>query len=259
MGGGRNDVRHSPQPLQRVQRRVRRASRIFSGRRDSAHRLEGAGKIRPLFHQRIRRRDQSASLSSARYQRLHGLRFRWHHQIRLRLHPRRFARLSYPAPAGCRRSGDLFRPHRKHYPAAGQARLPDPDSSCPRKPRPGGETNVGRILEEIAGQIKRRGMVVLVSDLLDEPEQILKGFRLFRFKGNDVIVFHLLDPAELSLPFEGNILFEDLEGAESQSRGGSARDPQNLSGSRRRVYRAGCARSATIAPSTISSSRPRPH
>jgi len=53
--------------------------------------------------------------------------------------------------------------------------------------------------------------VVLVSDLLDEPEQILKGLRLFRFKGNDVIVFHLLDPAELELPFDGNVLFEDTE------------------------------------------------
>jgi len=76
---------------------------------------------------------------------------------------------------------------------------------------PAGETDVGKILEEIAGQIKRRGLVILVSDLLDEPEKILKGLRLFRFKGNDVIVFHLLDPAELDLPFEGNILFEDLE------------------------------------------------
>jgi uncharacterized protein (DUF58 family) len=76
---------------------------------------------------------------------------------------------------------------------------------------PAGETNVGKILEEVAGQIKRRGLVILVSDLLDEPERILKALRLFRFKGNDVIVFHLLDPAELDLPFEGNILFEDLE------------------------------------------------
>ena len=78
---------------------------------------------------------------------------------------------------------------------------------------PGGETNVGRILEEIAGQIKRRGLVILVSDLLDEPDQILKGLRLFRFKGNDVIVLHLLDQAELDLPFDGNTLFEDLEEA----------------------------------------------
>jgi len=76
---------------------------------------------------------------------------------------------------------------------------------------PAGETDVGKILEEIGGQIKRRGLVILVSDLLDEPEQILKGLRLFRFKGNDVIVFHLLDQAELDLPFDGNILFEDLE------------------------------------------------
>ncbi len=78
---------------------------------------------------------------------------------------------------------------------------------------PGGETNVGKILEDIAGQIKRRGLIILVSDLLDEPAQILKGLRQFRFKGNDVIVFHLMDPAELNLPFDGNILFEDLEAA----------------------------------------------
>ena len=82
--------------------------------------------------------------------------------------------------------------------------------------RPGGETDVGRILDDIAGQIKRRGLIVLVSDLLDEPAAILKGLRQFRFKGNDVIVFHLLDPAELNLPFDGNILFEDLEAASLQ-------------------------------------------
>ncbi len=76
---------------------------------------------------------------------------------------------------------------------------------------PSGDTNVGKILEEIAGQINRRGMIVLISDLLDEPEAILKGLRHFRFKGNDVIVFHILDRAELDLPFDGNTLFEDLE------------------------------------------------
>jgi uncharacterized protein (DUF58 family) len=78
---------------------------------------------------------------------------------------------------------------------------------------PTGETNVGKILEDIAGQLKRRGLVILISDLLDDPEQIVKGLRLFRFKGNDVIVFHLLDQAELDLPFDGNILFEDIEDA----------------------------------------------
>jgi len=58
--------------------------------------------------------------------------------------------------------------------------------------RPSGETKVGKILYEIAGQMKRRGLVVLVSDLLDDPEEILRGLRLFRLKGNDVIVFHPL-------------------------------------------------------------------
>jgi uncharacterized protein (DUF58 family) len=95
--------------------------------------------------------------------------------------------------------------------------------------RPSGETNVGKILEEIAGKMRRRGLVILMSDLLDEPEEILKGLRLFRFKGNDVIVFHLLDAAELELPFDGNILFEDIE--ESTLR--VTADPQAI----RKVYR----------------------
>ncbi|HEV8342930.1 MAG TPA: DUF58 domain-containing protein [Candidatus Binatia bacterium] len=95
--------------------------------------------------------------------------------------------------------------------------------------KPSGETNVGKILEEIAGKIKRRGLIILVSDLLDEPEEILKGLRLFRFKGNDVIVFHLLDAAELNLPFDGNILFEDME--ETSLR--VTADPQAI----RKIYR----------------------
>jgi hypothetical protein len=95
--------------------------------------------------------------------------------------------------------------------------------------KPSGETNVGKILEEIAGKIKRRGLIILVSDLLDEPEEILKGLRLFRFKGNDVIVFHLLDAAELDLPFDGNILFEDME--ETSLR--VTADPQAI----RKIYR----------------------
>jgi uncharacterized protein (DUF58 family) len=77
--------------------------------------------------------------------------------------------------------------------------------------RPAGETAIGNILQQIAGKMTRRGMVILISDLLDDPENIMKGLRLFRFKGNDVIVLQLLDPAEQDLPFDGNILFEDME------------------------------------------------
>ena len=95
--------------------------------------------------------------------------------------------------------------------------------------RPSGETNTGKILQEIAGKMKRRGMVILVSDLLDEPEEVLKGLRLFRFNGHDVIVFHVMDSAEIELPFDGNILFEDLEQAALKV----TADPQTI----RQAYR----------------------
>ena len=94
---------------------------------------------------------------------------------------------------------------------------------------PSGDTNLGKILLEVAGKMKRRGLVILVSDLLDEPEEILKGLRLFRFKGNDVVVFHLLDAAELDLPFDGNVLFEDMEAANLKV----TADPQAI----RKIYR----------------------
>jgi len=93
---------------------------------------------------------------------------------------------------------------------------------------PSGETSVGKILQEVAGKMNRRGLVILISDLLDDPESILESLHLFRFKGNDVIVFHLLDNAELELPFEGNILFEDME----QDQLKVAADPQAI----HRVY-----------------------
>ena len=95
--------------------------------------------------------------------------------------------------------------------------------------QPSGETNTGKILQEIAGKMKRRGLVILISDLLDEPEEVLKGLRLFRFNGHDVIVFHVMDSAEIELPFDGNILFEDMEQADLKV----TADPQTI----RRVYR----------------------
>jgi uncharacterized protein (DUF58 family) len=95
--------------------------------------------------------------------------------------------------------------------------------------RPSGDTRTGKILQEIAGKMKRRGLVILVSDLLDDTEEILKGLRLFRFSGHDVIVFHIMDSAEIELPFDGNILFEDSEEPNLKV----TADPQTI----RQVYR----------------------
>lgn len=63
-------------------------------------------------------------------------------------------------------------------------------------------------------QLRRRGMVALLSDLYEEPETILKAVALLRAKGNDVMVFHILDPAELTFPFNEAAQFEDLETGE---------------------------------------------
>ncbi len=76
---------------------------------------------------------------------------------------------------------------------------------------PRGETSAGAILQELAGSLKRRGFIVLISDLLDRSEEVLRGLKQLRSKGSDVIVFHLLDRDELDFPFEDSTLFEDLE------------------------------------------------
>lgn len=76
---------------------------------------------------------------------------------------------------------------------------------------PQGETSVGSILQELAGSLKRRGLIILISDLLDEPEGVLRGLKQLRSRGNDAMVFHLLDRDELEFPFQEATLFQDLE------------------------------------------------
>jgi uncharacterized protein (DUF58 family) len=80
--------------------------------------------------------------------------------------------------------------------------------------RPGRRTDVSKPLHQLADSLVKRGMVVLISDLLDDPESVIRGLKHFQFRGNDVIVFHVLDPDELDFPFERATRFEDLETAE---------------------------------------------
>jgi uncharacterized protein (DUF58 family) len=75
----------------------------------------------------------------------------------------------------------------------------------------GTETNVSKPLHQLADTLSKRGMVVLISDLLDDPERVIRGLKHFRFRGTDVVVFHLLDPDELGFPFERATRFEDME------------------------------------------------
>jgi uncharacterized protein (DUF58 family) len=77
--------------------------------------------------------------------------------------------------------------------------------------RPGRKTNVGKPLHQLADSVVKRGMVVLISDLFDDPIEVIRGLKHFQFRGNDVIVFHILDPHETDFPFERATRFEDLE------------------------------------------------
>ncbi|PYR03487.1 MAG: DUF58 domain-containing protein, partial [Acidobacteria bacterium] len=76
------------------------------------------------------------------------------------------------------------------------------------------ETNVSKPLHQLAESLTKRGMVVLISDLLDDPEAVIRGLKHFQFRGIDVIVFHILDPDEIEFPFERATRFEDLETSE---------------------------------------------
>jgi uncharacterized protein (DUF58 family) len=63
-------------------------------------------------------------------------------------------------------------------------------------------------------RLARRGIVLVVSDFYEEPDEVLEALRLLRGRGHDVIVFHLLDPAERELPGGESTTFEDMESGE---------------------------------------------
>ncbi|MEK7710685.1 MAG: DUF58 domain-containing protein [Planctomycetota bacterium] len=73
------------------------------------------------------------------------------------------------------------------------------------------KTSIGRVLAEVAERLNHRLLIVLISDLFDAPESILKGLKLLRYRRHEVIVWNVWDPAELSLPFSGPVMFDGLE------------------------------------------------
>jgi uncharacterized protein (DUF58 family) len=78
----------------------------------------------------------------------------------------------------------------------------------------GKRSDVSRPLHQLAEALIRRSLIVLISDLLDDAEPIVRGLKHLRFRGNDVVVFQILDPHELTFPFLGSSRFKDVESAE---------------------------------------------
>lgn len=73
------------------------------------------------------------------------------------------------------------------------------------------DTKIEPVLHQMADRIKKRGLVILVSDLLDEPEEIMNGLKHFRHNNQEVIVFHILDRKELEFDFNSRTRFLDME------------------------------------------------
>ena len=75
----------------------------------------------------------------------------------------------------------------------------------------GRKTDVGAIFHDLAERLKKRGIVVIFSDLFDDVERIMAGLKHFRHRRHEVILMHVLDPAELDFPFRRTTLFRGLE------------------------------------------------
>jgi uncharacterized protein (DUF58 family) len=73
------------------------------------------------------------------------------------------------------------------------------------------KTRLGPLFHDLAERIARRALVVILSDLFDEVKDLLAGFQHLRYNRHEVVVFHILDPAELEFPFQEATLFRGLE------------------------------------------------
>lgn len=77
--------------------------------------------------------------------------------------------------------------------------------------KPKGETDIAHSLSQLGAMIRGKSLIMLFSDLLADPEPIMQSLHMLRHRGHDVIVFHILDEAEVHFPFEGLVEFKDAE------------------------------------------------
>lgn len=77
--------------------------------------------------------------------------------------------------------------------------------------QPGRTTRIGTTLHKLANRFKRRGLIVLISDLYDETEEVIRALHHFRHRRHELILFHVFDKAEIEFPFRDVIAFHDLE------------------------------------------------
>ncbi len=83
--------------------------------------------------------------------------------------------------------------------------------------QPGNKTGTGVSLHRMAERIKRRGLVIIFSDLFDDPDEVLGALKHFRHNRNEVIVMQVLDPSERSFAFGRDAVFQDMETEEKMT------------------------------------------
>jgi len=103
---------------------------------------------------------------------------------------------------------------REHVPARGSMGHLNTVLHAIERLRPHERSSFAPPLVEVAERLRRRGIVIVVSDLYDDFEQVMLGLRNLAFRGNDVIVFQLLDPTELHFDFDKHAQFVDMETGE---------------------------------------------
>lgn len=82
--------------------------------------------------------------------------------------------------------------------------------------QPTGQTAIGDNLKRIASMIKHRSLMMLMSDLLTDPDDVIDSLRMLRYAGHDVILFHILDEAEVTFPFSGSVDLLEPESSDHQ-------------------------------------------
>jgi uncharacterized protein (DUF58 family) len=81
------------------------------------------------------------------------------------------------------------------------------------KTKPDRRTDVASVMNKVVGQIKRRGVVIIVSDLLTDLDAFYQSLGRLQYQGHEILIFQILDSDEIDLPFQDSVLFRDIEPA----------------------------------------------
>src|SRR5580704_15657985 len=110
--------------------------------------------------------------------------------------------------------------------------------------KPSGETDIAACLHQLASMVRGKSLIMLFSDLLGDPEPVLQSLHHLRHRGHEIILFHILDEAEVQFPFEGLVEFADMETPERMTLDAKGMRTDYLAALHefRETYRRECAR-----------------